>query len=99
MRLAFRFTALICRIRFFSLGSAFPASLIKPIEEGGVSLRYFRVRVQTNVDPTANPIAVVQVRMTDVTVSNLRFVITTARTHAAHPAGVTLRFTGQVRAP
>src|SRR5215471_4311423 len=50
------------------------------------------VDAQAGVGPVANPVAVVQVRMTGVTVANVRFVVTAARAQRACPAGVTVVF-------
>ena len=58
----------------------------------------FTVDSQTNVGPSPNPVAVVQVGVSNVTITNLCLVVTAARTDRTCPAGVAFRFSADMAA-
>src|SRR5262245_14770719 len=62
--------------------------LIEMIEKFRIARGDLAVHLQTDVSPSANPIAVMQVGVSRVAVSDIGFVITTARTDGPRPAGM-----------
>jgi hypothetical protein len=53
-------------------------SLIKSVEERRISFSDLGVSMQTDIDPTADPIAVMQIRVADIAVTNLSLVVAAA---------------------
>ena len=73
-----------------------PLAVLTPLIE---MLKKFRIasgdlaiNLQTDMRPSANPITVMQVRAPRVAVTDVCFVITTARTDGPRPAGVAFGF-------
>src|SRR5262245_52033722 len=66
--------------------------LIELLKKFRIARGNLAVNLQTDVRPPANPIAVMQVRVPGVAVTDVGFVITTARTDRPRPASVTFSF-------
>src|SRR5687767_1991873 len=67
-------------------------------QEIGIGFGDDAVDPQTDIGPAANPVTVMQVRVTGVAIAYERFVIATARAHRPRPACVAFRFAGYVSA-
>src|SRR6266478_6487849 len=60
--------------------------LIKLLKKLGIPRSQLAIDAQTRVGPTANPFAIVKIRMRRVAVASMRLVITAARTKRSRPA-------------
>src|SRR5262245_41590319 len=67
-------------------------------QEIGIRFSNGAVYPQANIGPAANPVAIMQVRVTGVAVAHERLVIAAARAHGPRPARVALRLAGDVSA-
>src|SRR5262245_5675305 len=72
------------------------AVLIELREEPRIALREFRIDLQADVCPAADPVAIMQIRMNSVAVPRVRLVITASRAQRPDPACAAVRLVRDV---